>query len=59
LDRVSRPAGHVERLPTVPPDRREETLLTLISQGGPDVLAWLIEYLTQSAANGAVSQSHD
>jgi hypothetical protein len=53
LERVSRPAGHSDRLPAVPPRDREETLLALISQGGPDVLVWLLEYLTQSTRNGA------
>jgi hypothetical protein len=48
--------GRVERLQTVPPSRREETLLALIGEGGPDVLTWLIEYLTQPARNGAMSE---
>src|SRR5262249_2815688 len=53
LERVSRPAGPIGRLRTVPPCGREETLLALISQGGPDVLLWLLEYLTQSTRDGA------
>jgi hypothetical protein len=53
LERVSRPAGHIDRLRAVPPCGREETLLALISQGGPDALVWLVEYLTQSARDGA------
>ena len=52
LDRVSRPAGQIGRLRAIPPCDREETLLALISQGGPDALVWLIEYLTQSTRNG-------
>jgi hypothetical protein len=49
---VWRPAGYVGRLPTLAPGVREETLLALISQGGPDVLLWLIEYLMQPVADG-------
>jgi hypothetical protein len=56
-ERVSSLNGHSGRLWTVPPDRREETLLTLISQGGPDALLWLVEYLTQSAADGTVPRN--
>jgi hypothetical protein len=49
---VWRPAGQVGLLPTLAPRVREETLLALLSQGGPDVHLWLIEYLMQPAANG-------
>jgi hypothetical protein len=59
-ERVSAPAGHTDRPRTVfPGGGREETLLTLISQGGPDALVWLVEYLKQSATDGAVSPNHD
>jgi len=53
IERVSRPAGHIPRLRAVPPCGREETLLALISQGGPDVLVWLLEYLTLSPRDRA------
>jgi hypothetical protein len=53
LERVSQPAGSIDRLRAVPACDREATLLALISQGGPDVLVWLIDYLTQSTRNGA------
>jgi hypothetical protein len=53
LQCVSRPDGHIDRLRTLPPCGQEETLLALISQGGPNVLGWLIQYLTQSQRNGA------
>jgi hypothetical protein len=53
LERVSRPAGQIDRLQASPPCGREETVLALISQGGPDALVWLIEYLTQSTTDGA------
>jgi hypothetical protein len=56
---IPRPAGHVARLRTLPPADREMTLLTLIAEGGPDVLVWLIEYLTQPAAAGTSSPSQE
>jgi hypothetical protein len=56
FERVSRPAGHIDRLWAVRPCDREETLLARISQGGPDVLVWLVEYLTQPTRNGARQQ---
>ncbi|HEV3256492.1 MAG TPA: hypothetical protein VG013_06420 [Gemmataceae bacterium] len=55
---VSRPSGHVARLHTLPPADREKTLITLIAQGGPDALTWLIEYLTQPANGGKLTENH-
>ncbi len=57
--RVSSPAGHMARLPSLPPVERERTLLTRIAEGGPDVLTWLIEYLTQPAADRLPSGNHE
>ncbi len=41
----------------VRPTRREEILLARIAEGGPGVRRALIEYLMQTATNGALPQS--
>jgi hypothetical protein len=52
LHHLAGSAGPSQRLQTVSPQRREEILLALIGAGGPDVLDWLLEYLTLPATNG-------
>jgi hypothetical protein len=56
---LSRAAGYVGRLGAVPPAERQQILLTLIAQGGPDVLGWLLEYLTQPATDGVAPAGKD
>ncbi len=54
-ERAFRPVGRIECLRTVPPEQREETLLARISEGGPDVLVSLLQFL-RSPMNGAIPQ---
>jgi hypothetical protein len=55
-DAGAQPAGKLDRLRAASRVDREELLLALISQGGPDVLLWLLEYLRQPRRNGAVQK---
>jgi len=41
--------GKVEPLLRTPEDDRERVILSMIAEGGPDVMNWLLEYLSQPA----------
>jgi hypothetical protein len=51
------PEFHAARLDVLPLHEREKVLLTLIAEGGPGDLTWLIKYLSLPLANGANSSS--